>query len=259
MNSQPASAALRDAGTWRAIELVSDLHLCEEAPRTTAAFEHWLRHSSADALFILGDLFEVWIGDDTRHRPFLARCLQALRAAGEHRPLFFIAGNRDFLVGTDALQDAHLTALPDPCPLSLLGHRLLLSHGDALCLSDHAYQAFRRMVRAPAWQQAFLARPVAEREAVAGAIRAESQGRKAAQPDPAAWADVDADEACRWLMAHDADTLVHGHTHRPGVHDLGGGLSRRVLTDWDLDTHPHRGAVLRLDVRGWHTSDARAG
>ncbi len=157
MNLPSASPAWQNAGSWRSVEFASDLHLCEEAPLTALAWGHWLRHTNADALFILGDLFEVWVGDDTRERPFLAACLRELQAASTRRPVFFIAGNRDFLIGPDALAAAGMQALPDPCPLTVLGQRLLLSHGDGLCLADTDYQGFRLMVRTPAWQHAFLA------------------------------------------------------------------------------------------------------
>ncbi|MFN9449574.1 MAG: UDP-2,3-diacylglucosamine diphosphatase [Rubrivivax sp.] len=258
MNVPAASPAWQNAAQWRSVEFASDLHLCEEAPLTTLAFGHWLRHTRVDALFILGDLFEVWIGDDTRERPFLAACLAELRAASEQRPVFFIAGNRDFLIGTDALAAAGMQALPDPFPITLLGQRLLLSHGDALCLADTEYQSFRQMVRAQAWQQAFLAKPLAEREAIARAIRSDSQGRKQARPDLSDWADADNAESRRWLQTQGASTLVHGHTHRPAVHDLGDGLTRRVLPDWDLDATPARGHVTRLDSQGWHEVPATA-
>ena len=238
------------------MEFVSDLHLCAEAPRTVAAFERLLAQTDADALFILGDLFEVWIGDDTRHQPFESACLSALARFGERRELYFIAGNRDFLFGPAACADARMRALPDPTRLDAFGERLLLSHGDALCLGDTDYQGFRRMVRSASWQQDFLARPLTERAALARRIRSESQGRKSARPDPATWADVDPAEACRWLSAAGATVLVHGHTHRPGHAVLAKGLERRVLADWDLDAATPRGSVLRLDLDGWHERPA---
>jgi len=172
--------------------------------------------------------------------------------AGFPAPPFFIHGNRDFLLGADALRDAGMQALPDPCPVDLLGQRLLLDHGDALCLSDAPYQAFRRMVPRPSWQQMFLAEPLAEREAMALRVRSESQGRKTAQTDLSAWADVDEAQARLCLQAQQATTLVHGHTHRPGVYGLGLGLTRRVLPI-DFDAGQQRGHVVRLDEEGWHT------
>ncbi len=250
MNAAPQPL---DSSSWRAVEFVSDLHLCEEAPQTFAAFQHFLAQTDADALFILGDLFEVWIGDDTRDTPFHRHCLDTLASFGSRRPMYFLCGNRDFLLGPQACARAQLQALPDPFGLTVCGRHLLLSHGDALCLDDTRYQAFRAMVRHPQWQQHFLARPVAERAAVAQRIRAESLGRKAAMPDLSQWADVDAAEVKRWLLKAGAQTLVHGHTHRPGHIKLGDGLERHVLSDWDFDTaQPPRGDVLRLDASGWH-------
>ncbi len=245
---------------WRSVEFVSDLHLCEEAPRTFEAFSRWFAETDADALFILGDLFDVWIGDDTCDQPFHRTCLEALARASARRPVYFMHGNRDFLLGPEALQRSSMQLLTDPFSLDLFGQRLLLSHGDALCLSDTRYQAFRVMVRDTRWQQHFLSRPIAERAAVALRIRSESQGRKAANPDLSQWPDVDADEARRWLQRADATLLVHGHTHRPGITDLGNGLQRRVLTDWDFDGVPPRGHVLRLDAaQGWLASPTLGG
>jgi UDP-2,3-diacylglucosamine hydrolase len=234
------------------VEFISDLHLCAEAARTARAFRHYLAHTDADALCILGDLFEVWIGDDTREQAFERECLSALATFGARRDLFFMAGNRDFLLGEQACAAARMKALPDPMRLDAFGQSLLLSHGDALCLADTDYQAFRRVVRSPPWQQDFLARSIGERAALARHIRNESQGRRSAQADPMAYADVDPDAARQWLQATGATTLVHGHTHRPGHDSLGPGLERRVLADWDLDAPSPRGAVLRLDAAGWH-------
>jgi len=140
--------------------------------------------------------------------------------------------------------------------LDFLGQRWLLSHGDALCLEDTDYQRFRREVRSPAWQQAFLARPLPEREALASDMRARSETRKQALgKDPALWADIDPDAARQALQQANACTLIHGHTHRPARHALGSGergqaLQRIVLSDWDLRAHPKRAEVLRLDAQG---------
>lgn len=244
--------ALAQAARWSRVAFVSDLHLCEAMPRTADAFEATLATLQADALFVLGDLFEVWIGDDTADEPFHRRCLAALAACARSRPVFLMHGNRDFLLGTRACALAGAQLLPDPCPVTLMGEPVLLSHGDALCLDDAPYQAFRAQVRQPVWQAAFLARPLAERAQIARQIRDESQGRKAAQPNLADWADVDAAAARAALQQAGATTLVHGHTHRPGRHDLGDGLQRLVLTDWDLDGAARRGAWLLRDAQGWH-------
>jgi UDP-2,3-diacylglucosamine hydrolase len=149
-----------------------------------------------------------------------------------------------------------MTGLDDPTVLDFLGQRWLLSHGDALCLEDTDYQRFRREVRSPAWQQAFLARPLPEREALAGDMRARSETRKQALGnDPVLWADVDPDAAHQALQQANACTLIHGHTHRPARHTLGSGergqaLQRIVLSDWDLRARPKRAEVLRLDAQG---------
>ena len=143
-------AAPRD---WKAIDFISDLHLCEALPRTFDAWAAHLRHTPADAVFILGDLFEVWVGDDARTLPFERRCVDVLAEAASHRSLAFMAGNRDFLLGAAMLRATGMMGLPDPTVLDAWGQRVLLSHGDALCLDDRPYQAFRAEVRSPAWQQ----------------------------------------------------------------------------------------------------------
>ena len=252
MTGTPSTAVWQADAAWRAVDFISDLHLWDQGPRTFEAFRSWLHGTDADALFILGDLFEVWIGDDTRSQPFIADCVEALASFGRSRPLYFLCGNRDFLAGHDMLAACHMQALQEPTRLDAFGQHLLLSHGDALCLEDADYQRFRTLVRDPAWQASFLARPLAERAAIARQIRSDSQGRKEASPDPSLWADVDAAEARRWLQRSGAQTLVHGHTHRPAAHDLGDGLRRIVLSDWDLDATRPRGEVLRLDATGWH-------
>jgi UDP-2,3-diacylglucosamine hydrolase len=172
-----------------------------------------------------------------------------LRAAASARPVFFLHGNRDFLVGEGLARATGVQLLADPTVLAFAGRRWLLSHGDALCLGDTDYLRFRDQVRDPAWQRDFLARPLAERQAVAQALRAQSQERKrSGQP----YADVDRDEALAWMEAAQADTLVHGHTHKPGAHDLGRGRMRLVLTDWDLAAQPARAEALRLSAAGAH-------
>lgn len=236
--------------SWQALDLVSDLHLCPALPRTFDAFAGHLRHTDADAVLVLGDLFEVWIGDDQADQSFEHACLELLAEASRRLCVAVMVGNRDFLLGPRALASAHAHALPDPTLLQAFGHHWLLTHGDALCLGDTDYQAFRREVRSPAWQQAFLARDYADREALAGRIRAESQARKAGSAALHDWADVDAGAACQWLQAAGATTLVHGHTHRPGRSALGGDCLREVLTDWDLDGPAPRAEVLRLSARG---------
>jgi UDP-2,3-diacylglucosamine hydrolase len=239
----PTFWEMRPPESWACIDILSDLHLCEETPRTFDAWAAHLRHTSADAVFILGDLFEVWVGDDARLGGFEARCAEVLAEAAASRTVAFMAGNRDFLVGGDMLKQCGVMALADPTVVVAFGERLMLSHGDALCLSDLPYQAFRRQVRSAQWQADFLARPLAERRTLARALRAQSEQRKSSQA-AAAWSDVDAATAVRWMHEAGTPTLVHGHTHRPGSEPLAPGFVRHVLSDWDLD-HGDRAEVLR--------------
>jgi UDP-2,3-diacylglucosamine hydrolase len=237
-------------GDWAQVDFISDLHLAPTLPRTLAALRLYLRDTRADALVILGDLFEVWVGDDARESDFEAECTALLRDASRRRPLAFMAGNRDFLLGPAMAGEAGLRLLPDPMVMVAWGRRVLLTHGDAWCLDDAPYQQFRRQVRSAAWQAAFLGRPLAERRAEARRIREESQRRKEAAP-PADWADVDRPTAIDWLQRTHCDTLIHGHTHRPVSEALAPGLTRHVLSDWDLDdARPPRADVLEWRPTG---------
>lgn len=234
---------------WQAIDLLSDVHLAPEAPHTFQAWARHLESTSADAVFILGDLFEVWIGDDDDD-PFNQQCLQVLQRAASRLTLAFLAGNRDFLLGETALRAVPMTRLEEPVHLEAWGQSLVLGHGDAWCLQDHAYQAFRAQVRGAAWQQAFLSQPLRQRREQARSMREASQARRLGLPDPQLWADVDAQAACQVLEQAGARTLVHGHTHRPAVHELGAGRQRWVLSDWDLDSSSPRADLLRLSRAG---------
>ena len=206
-----------------------------------------MRQTPANAVFILGDLFEVWVGDDAAAGPgFAADCAAVLDAAAQRADLFFMHGNRDFLVGVRYLQDCRTTLLHDPTVLGFAGNRWLLTHGDALCLADSQYMAFRAQVRDPSWQRDFLARPLAERQAIARELRTQSEARKRSG---AHYADVDGEAASAWLAAADAGVLVHGHTHRPADHKLG-ERRRLVLSDWDASSQPPRLQALRLTAAG---------
>jgi UDP-2,3-diacylglucosamine hydrolase len=237
---------------WQRIDFLSDLHLSADTPATLAALQAHLDETRADAVFLLGDIFEAWVGDDARFAPFEASCVAILRAASRERPLYFMAGNRDFLVGDAMLADCGMTGLADPTVLVAFGQRWLLSHGDALCLEDKPYQAFRAQVRSPAWKADFLARPLAERQALARQMRAASQAQQTSQE---LWADLDTAACIDWLKASGCQDLIHGHTHRPGEHRLAPGLRRHVLSDWDFETAVPRGDVLRLRHSGLRRID----
>jgi UDP-2,3-diacylglucosamine hydrolase len=243
----PRIAELTAPPAWRTIEFISDLHLHAGEPATFDAWRHYMRDTSADAIFVLGDLFEVWVGDDAAAEPgFAADCAAVLQAAAAHASVFFMHGNRDFLVGEGFLQSCGATLLADPTVLTFAGRRWLLTHGDLLCLGDTEYLRFREQVRAPSWQQAFLAKPLAERRAIAMSMRTQSESRK---QSGAAYADVDPAAAVAWMQAADAQTLIHGHTHRPADHAMPGG-QRIVLTDWDAAAVPPRMEALRLSAAG---------
>lgn len=238
---------------WRAVEFISDLHLAPELPATVDRWSRYLHESRADAILILGDLFEVWIGDDARGLGgFEHSAAQVLHEAASRRSMGFMAGNRDFLVGSALLRDCGIVALPDPTVLDAWGQRVLLTHGDVLCLDDTAYQRFRAEVRSDDWRRAFLARPLAERARLARAMRDASEAHKRSGMT---WADVDPAAAVAWMHACDARDLVHGHTHRPGSEVIAPGYTRHVLSDWDCDVDPRRAQVLRLTRDGFARID----
>jgi len=245
----PRAEELSAAPAWRTVDFLSDLHLDPGHEATVQALAGYLARTPADAIFLLGDLFEVWVGDDALADPgsFESRCCALLAQAARQRALYFLHGNRDFLIGEGFARASGAALLPDPTVLAFAGQRWLLSHGDALCLDDAEYQRFRALARSPAWQQSFLAVPLAQRRAQARGMRAQSEARK----HSGAWyADVDHPAALAWLQAANAQALIHGHTHRPATHVLAPGLLRHVLSDWDLDATPPRAEVLRLTAEG---------
>jgi UDP-2,3-diacylglucosamine hydrolase len=235
---------------WRVIDFISDLHLAENTPRTFEAWAAHLRHTQADAVFILGDLFEMWVGDDMAERGFEARCVELLREAAATKTVAFMAGNRDFLVGDAILKASGILRLQDPTVVNAFGTRALVSHGDALCIGDTAYQRYRSVVRRPAVRRAFLALPPSWRHAIGRAARRRSETLHT--PGLGALIDVNSAAATGWLQAARAPTLIHGHTHAPASHDLAPGVVRHVLSDWELDTgHLTRAEVLRWDAQGF--------
>ena len=251
--ARPQTVAFQAPAHWRSVDFISDLHLQASQPATFAAWHDYMARTLADALFILGDLFEVWVGDDIvdaandPEADFARQCQAILRATAQRLPIYFMHGNRDFLLGTSFTQAAGMTLLSDPFVLNYDQQRWLLSHGDALCVGDVDYQQFRQQVRNSAWQNSFLAKPLAARQAIAHGLRAQSEARKSRG---ASYADVDAALARQWLGNARANTLIHGHTHRPGEHRLNPGEAtpqqRVVLSDWDADAQPPRLEVLRL-------------
>ncbi len=255
--------------SWQVIDFISDLHLQSGEPATFKAWHNYLQTTKADAVFMLGDLFEVWVGDDVAAPPALTppltstgappgdferECADVLRAASKHTELFFMHGNRDFLVGEAFLAQCGIQPLADPTVLDFGNQRWLLSHGDALCLADTDYQKFRAMVRSQGWQRDFLSQPLQQRLDLARGLRAQSEARKTTSTD---FFDVDSDAAAAWLAQARAATLIHGHTHRPAEHliprpEAPGtahqNLRRIVLSDWDASATPPRLEVLRLDL-----------
>ncbi len=232
---------------------ISDLHLDPARPEITALFLDFLdgEARSADALYILGDLFESWVGDDdpSEAGAAVAERLAALADAGV--PVSFMHGNRDFLVGRAYAQRAGMVLLPDPAVILLDGTPVLLTHGDLLCTGDVEYQAVRRQVRDPRWQAQMLAQPLPARLAFAQQARAASQARAGALRDAGTMetvTDVDPATVDEWFTRYGVDTMIHGHTHRPAIHaaQVAGRACRRiVLGDWF-----EQGSVLRADADG---------
>jgi UDP-2,3-diacylglucosamine hydrolase len=215
---------------------ISDLHLAAGRPQTTAAFTAFIRGPAraARSLYILGDLFEYWAGDDDIDDPFNRRiCALLHELATSGTGIFFIAGNRDLLAGENFARAAGLTLLPDPARITPAGRPILLGHGDALCTGDHAYQRFRQQVRDPVWQAGFLAQPLAARKDFIARLREQSESAKTAKET--AIMDVTADAVAALLREQGYPVLIHGHTHRPAQHTHlvdGHDCTRYVLADW---------------------------
>lgn len=232
---------------WRCIEFISDLHLHASEPHTFAAWQKYLETSQADAIFVLGDLFEVWVGDDVLEQTasFEATCVQHLCARAKRCPVYVMHGNRDFLLGSRFATAAGITLVDDPSTLTVGEQRFVLSHGDAMCLDDLAYMQFRAKVRSQTWQQDFLAQPLPKRIGLANTMRSQSEALK---HTGMVYADVDTQAALECLSHAGAHVLVHGHTHKPDTHSLDGAHERIVLSDWDLSATPPRAEILRLQL-----------
>ncbi len=229
---------------------IADLHLSPEYPQTKRVFEDFVRRIApqAEALYILGDLFEFWAGDDDLadpHQSDVANTLAELGRSGT--AVFIMHGNRDLLMAEDFARAAHARLIPDPTLIDLYGTPTLLMHGDTLCTDDTAYLAFRAQVRQPAWQMAFLARPLAERKAEIEALRQRSKTDK--QLKSIMEMDVHPDTVAATLREHGYPRLIHGHTHRPArhIHEIDGHICERwVLSDWGEGN----GSFLYCDSKG---------
>lgn len=248
---ESSASKRRSDGTMTTL-FISDLHLDASRPHITRVFLDFLENeaSQADALYILGDLFEAWIGDDAPDEVgnLVAEGLARLHERGV--PCFYIHGNRDFLLGDAYARRARMTPLPDPSAVEIGGERLLLMHGDTLCIDDAPYQAFRKQTHDSGWQRAFLSRPLAERRAFAEQARAESQRYTKSVAE--AITDVNADAVSATLREHAVRRLIHGHTHRPARHaDTldGNAVERIVLGDWY-----EQGSALRIAKGGFSLS-----
>lgn len=240
IKAQPETVAL----------FISDLHLSPDTPHTVAAFFKFLQHEATRAtyLYLLGDLFEYWPGDDDIDSAFPQQICQELKRVAElGTQLFWMGGNRDFLVGPAFAAAAGMTLLSEPHIAELGEQKILLVHGDAQCTDDTAYMAFRLTVRNTEWQTAFLARPLKERKSIIASMR---QGSREAQKEKSMEImDVNTDEIAALFKSHHVELLIHGHTHRPGIHASPEGM-RYVLPDWDCESDAKRGGWIALDSEG---------
>lgn len=224
---------------------IADLHLCQEEPAITAGFLHFLAREAphCDALYILGDLFEAWIGDDDPS-PLHRQVADALRALPV--PVFFIHGNRDFLLGKAYAAACGMTLLPEEQVLTRYGHRVLILHGDTLCTDDVGYQRFRAKVHQRWLQRLFLALPLLIRKRIAARMRDGS--KQANQHKSLAIMDVNAEAVNATLQRQQVSMMIHGHTHRPAIHRFvlnGQPVERAVLGAWHA-----RGSMIQLDASG---------
>ena len=231
---------------------ISDLHLAPEETRITAGFlDFLLEPQEGDSLYILGDFFNYWLGDDFPH-PYIQSIKDVLRATSDRGvKLFFMHGNRDFLIGNQFCQDTNITLLNDPSLITLNGESVLLMHGDSLCTLDTAYMAFRKMVRGQDWQTQFLSQSIEDRLVFANKARDESKKDNAQKEQTIM--DVTPSEVNKALLEANVTRLIHGHTHRPAIHDFdldGANAQRIVLGDWYT-----QGWYLKVNEQGYRLVD----
>lgn len=231
---------------------VSDIHLSPALPETTNIFQAFLRQTAmrAKQLYILGDLFEYWVGDDDITDDYNQKIVSALKTVAESGvELFWIAGNRDFLVGEIFAEMTGIRLLPDPSVVSIGGRNIVICHGDAQCTDDTDYIKFRTVVRNPEWQKQFLSKPLSERKLIVQSMRMNSKSEQA-QKDSNIM-DVNPDAIAKLFDTSACNTMIHGHTHRPALHTETGRY-RYVLPDWDADTDKHkcRGGWLSIFADG---------
>lgn len=242
--AQPTEAAL----------FVSDLHLQASMPRTTQAFFKflWNQATQSKQLYLLGDIFEAWAGDDDISDPYNQLVVEEFKKlSAEGVAIFWMAGNRDFLVGNQFALSCDITILPDPYVTTIANRLLVLSHGDAYCTDDIAYMQLRAKIRDTAWKNNFLALPLTQRKAIIENLRAGS--REAQRNKSYDIMDVNAD-AIAALFAQAANaTMIHGHTHKPARHEYQDGDKTRVryvLSDWEMDGAAPRGDWLAINTDG---------
>ncbi|MFI4938825.1 MAG: UDP-2,3-diacylglucosamine diphosphatase [Burkholderiales bacterium] len=241
--AHPATAAL----------FISDLHLQASMSRTAQAFFDFMKHraTKAQQLYLLGDIFEYWAGDDDID-PFNRKVIDAIRAVSNAGvDVFWIAGNRDFLAGSTFAEASGITLLPDPFVAHIAGQQLVLTHGDAQCTDDTSYMAFRAQVRRPEWQKEFLARPLAQRKAIIAGMRQSSREAQCNKADEIM--DVNPGAIAALYDATATAIMIHGHTHRPAQHVISGDngtRARYVLPDWDYDAAIARGGWIAIAADG---------
>lgn len=213
----------------------SDIHLHPALPSTTSAFFDFLKQYAlkAERLYLLGDLFEYWAGDDDISNPYHQEIVDAIRTVSDAGiRVFWIGGNRDFLVAEHFARATGAKLLPDPSTIQIANRSILITHGDAECTDDVSYMAFRKMVRQSQWQKDFLELPLSQRKAIIEGMRKESKSGQ--KEKTMAIMDVNADAISRLFLEHQTRTIIHGHTHRPARHQHSEG-TRYVLPDWDCD------------------------